>query len=122
MKKKVCLVRCAAYPQDMLVHREATALRDLVSVVDIFPSIVDLLEPGAELKADLAGNSFLPIHNIPVRDRIFAEYGYPKSMRALESLHSDFQTETLRHAYKTVSRPWVYRFQFRYRRSAAFDI
>jgi arylsulfatase A-like enzyme len=87
-------------PKDLIPS--GVQVRDLVSVVDIFPSIVDLLEPGAELEADLAGNSFLPIHNLPVRDRIFAEYGHPKSMRALELLHPDFQVEALRHAYKTI--------------------
>jgi arylsulfatase A-like enzyme len=75
---------------------------NLVSLVDVFPTIVELIEPNAPIQTGLAGRSVLPLTRLPIRDRIFAEYGPPFTFRIFERLHPDFSYDRFNKAFKCV--------------------
>lgn len=89
-----------AGPKDIMPAGER--IEDLVSLVDIFPSIVHLTEPDAPFRADLAGKSIFPLDGFPIRDRVFAECGLPYNLRVFERLHPDFSAEVFDKAFKCV--------------------
>jgi hypothetical protein len=61
-----------------------------------------LIEPNAPIQTGLAGRSVLPLARLPIRDRIFAEYGPPFTFRIFERLHPDFSYDRFNKAFKCV--------------------
>jgi arylsulfatase A-like enzyme len=89
-----------AGPRGMLPQGQR--INSLVSLVDIFPSVIQIIDPGNPLVRDLSGKSILPINGLPNRNQVFAEYGPPFSFKIFERLHPDFSPERFDRALKTV--------------------
>jgi arylsulfatase A-like enzyme len=89
-----------AGPEDLVPQRQQ--IKHLVSLVDIFPSVIHLIDSGNPLAKELPGKSILPLHGYPIRDQVFAEYGPPFSFGIFERLHPDFSPERFDRAFKTV--------------------
>jgi arylsulfatase A-like enzyme len=89
-----------AGPKEILP--KGNTVSSLVSLVDLFPFIAQVIGAQDLLPGDLAGGSFFPIESAPFRDAVFAEYGPPYNFKIFERLHPNFSPAKFNRALKAI--------------------
>ncbi len=77
-------------------------ISSLVSLVDVFPSLAQVIGAQNDLPGDVVGQTFFPLGAASVREAAFAEYGFPYSFNTFSRLHPDFSPEKFSRAFKAV--------------------
>ena len=89
-----------AAPQGLMPRGQR--ISDLISLVDILPTVGHIIGASDAIPPDVAGQSFFPLDSQPRRDAIFAEYGPPYAFTVFKRLHPEFSPTRFDRALRTI--------------------